>query len=237
MRAIFFDLDGTLLPLDQDAFVNTYFAALIKAIAQRGYSPHRIKQALLLSTQAMVTNKGKKTNEFALIDAMVSVLGERILQDLDLFDDFYDCEFEQIKEICGCNPQAKETIRLAKEKGFLLVLATNPLFPRRATESRIRWAGLSPEDFDLITTYENFSFAKPNLDYYREILARMHLAPEDCLMVGNDVDEDMITAELGMSVFLLTDCLLNRSKTDISQFPHGSFKELMHLIEDLDSRN
>lgn len=237
VRAILFDLDGTLLPLHQDTFVHTYITALVKATAQRGYDPSKVKKAFLWATQAMVQNNGEKTNQEALTQALVSVLGEKIHQDLDIFDSFYDTEFQQIKEICGFNPKAQETVKWAKSKGIALVLATNPLFPAKATHSRIRWAGLSPEDFSFITTYENFSYAKPNLSYYRAVLAHLNLTPEECLMVGNDVDEDMIAKDLGIPVFLLTDCLLNRNEKDISQFPHGSFEELMRFIEALSSQN
>ena len=119
IRAILFDLDGTLLPLEQDVFVNTYFAALVKATAQRGYDPHQIIKAIHLGTQAMVQNQGGKTNEAVLVDILVSVLGKNILQDLDLFDGFYEGEFQQIKHICGFNPQAKATIDVLKTKGII----------------------------------------------------------------------------------------------------------------------
>ncbi|MBR5751053.1 MAG: HAD family hydrolase, partial [Clostridia bacterium] len=90
-----------------------------------------------------------------------------------------------------------------------------------------RFTGLRPEDFELYTTYENIGYCKPNPDYYREILRRMDLKPEDCLMVGNDADEDMAASTIGMNVFLLTDCLINKSKKDISAFPNGDFDALM----------
>jgi FMN phosphatase YigB (HAD superfamily) len=95
------------------------------------------------------------------------------------------------------------------------------------------WAGLDHNDFELYTTYENSCFAKPNLDYYREILGKLDLKAEECLMVGNDVSEDMVAEKLGMKVFLLTDCLLNKDNEDISKYPSGSFKELKEYIENI----
>ena len=50
-------------------------------------------------------------------------------------------------------------------------------------------------------------------------------------MVGNDVQEDMVARELGMEVFLLTPCMINKQGTDISQFPHGDFPELLRFLE------
>ena len=112
-----------------------------------------------------------------------------------------------------------------------IVLATNPLFPQMATVNRIRWAGMSPEDFCLVTTYENSHYCKPNPKYYMEILEKIGCQPEECIMVGNDVTEDMMTKEMGMKVFLLTDCLINKENKDISKYPHGSFQELREFLK------
>ena len=90
------------------------------------------------------------------------------------------------------------------------MLATNPFFPAIATHKRVRWAGLEPEEFAFITTYENSSYCKPNLEYFRQLLDALGLQPEECVMVGNDALEDTAAAQLGIPVFLLTDCLLNK---------------------------
>lgn len=135
--------------------------------------------------------------------------------------------------MCGYSPKAAAVISLLKDKGITPVLATNPIFPAVATESRIRWAGLQPEDFSLYTTYENSRFCKPNLLYYQDILHKLNLSPENCLMVGNDVGEDMVTRELGMEVFLLTPCLINRNNTDISVYNHGNFDALIAYLNQI----
>lgn len=98
-------------------------------------------------------------------------------------------------------------------------------------ESRIRWAGLQPEDFELYTTYEDQYYCKPNVRYYEEILKAKNLKPEECMMIGNDVVEDLVAAELGTAVFLLTDCLINKKQADISEWEHGGFPELYRIIE------
>ena len=148
-----------------------------------------------------------------------------------MFEEFYANEFQLAREVCGCNPKAAETIKLVKKLGLRAILATNPLFPAIATESRICWAGLEPEMFEFITTYENSSTCKPNPAYYREILEKRGLNPEECLMAGNDVGEDMIAESLGMEVFLLTDCLINKNEEDISKWPNGGFEALQAFIK------
>ena len=114
-----------------------------------------------------------------------------------------------------------------------MVLATNPLFPNIATENRIKWAGLSPDDFLLYTTYDNSCRSKPNPQYYTEITEKLGLDPKECLMVGNDVGEDMVAEDLGMKVFLLTDCLINKTDKDILNYHNGGFDELLQFIDNL----
>ena len=124
-------------------------------------------------------------------------------------------------------------ISLVKQKGKMPILATNPLFPHAATENRMRWAGLAAEDFAEYTTYENCHYCKPNTQYYVELLERHKLKPEECIMVGNDVEEDMFPIEkLGMKGFLLTNCLINKNEEDISRFPQGDFEALKMYLDD-----
>ena len=51
-------------------------------------------------------------------------------------------------------------------------------------------------------------------------------------MVGNDAEEDGAAAALGMPVFLLTDCLINRKGADLEKFPHGGYGELQQWLRE-----
>ena len=230
INTILFDLDGTLLPMDQEKFVNVYFKMLAAKLVPYGYEPQQLINAILAGIEAMIKNDGSQLNEDAFWKRFVDIYGDKVLADKPVFEDFYKNEFQDARLFCGFNPKAAETVRLLKDKGYRVVLATNPLFPSIATESRIRWAGLEPSEFDLYTTYENTSYCKPNLDYYRDILKRIDCRPEECLMVGNDVGEDMVVEALGMQAFLLTDCLINTQKKDITAYPHGSFEQLLSML-------
>ena len=230
ITTVLFDLDGTLLPMDQDVFVKDYFGRIAAKVASAGYDPKELIDTIWRGTAAMVKNDGSKTNEEAFWDYAVSVYGDKILRDKYLFDEFYEMEFDKIKAVCGYDPAAAEIVHSLKQRGFRVVLATNPIFPARATQWRIQWAGLQPEVFELYTTYENSTHSKPNPDYYRDVLARLDVKPEECLMVGNDVGEDMVAEKLGMKVFLLTDCMINKANADISAYPHGSFDDLKNFL-------
>ncbi len=233
ITTILFDLDGTLLPMDQDIFIKAYFSRLAAKAAPRGYDPQQLIQSVWAGTAAMIRNNGSCTNEEAFWQVFAGIYGEAALADKPLFDEFYATDFQQVRSVCGFAPEAAQTIRQCKEAGFRVALATNPIFPQVATYSRIRWAGLDPTDFALITTYENACHCKPALDYYRDILSQLDCDPTQCLMVGNDVAEDMVARELGMQVFLLTDCLINKPNADLSQYPHGDFAALQEYLSAL----
>jgi len=233
IKVILFDLDGTLLPMDQETFVKTYLGGIAKKLAPYGYNPEEMVKAVYAGMKAMTSNDGSCTNEEAFWNAFTGILGEHVREDMPIFDDFYRNEFQSVKNICGFLPEAATTVRALKEKGFRVVLATTPMFPSIATESRIRWAGLEPEDFEIFTTYENYHFCKPSLNYYREVIEKLGVQPEECLMVGNDVGEDMVTEELGMKVFLLPADLINKVGKDISGYPQGDLKDLIKFVESL----
>lgn len=233
IKYVLFDLDGTLLPMDQEAFVKDYFGRLARKIAPLGYAPETFPQNLWKGVGAMVMNDGQATNEQVFWKVFEKIYGEKVYGDIPVFDEFYRTDFQNTAKVCGYNPIAKECVQKIKDMGYRVILATNPIFPSIATESRIRWAGLEPEDFEYYTTYENSRFCKPNLKYYEEVLENIGAKPEECLMVGNDVTEDMVTAKLGMKVFLLTDCIINKNNEDIEIYPHGSFDELIQYLQNL----
>ena len=233
IRYILFDLDGTLLPMDQELFVKAYFSRLAAKLAPVGYNPEKLIQAIWTGTGAMVKNDGSKTNEAAFWNHFAGIFGEGARADEPKFAEFYRTDFQQVQAACGFDPRAAQVIAKLKEKGLTLALATNPIFPAIATESRMRWAGLDQNDFVLYTTYENSRFCKPNPEYYRDILNQLGAQPQECLMVGNDVTEDMVAQTLGMQVFLLTDCLINKQGKDISAYPQGSFDQLLAYIDTL----
>lgn len=231
IKLVLFDLDGTLLPMNQDEFTKGYFKLLIKKLSPYGYDPEKLVESVWSGTSSMVKNNGKKSNEEAFWMRFCDIYGRKAVDDKPLFEEFYRCEFQGARDLCGYNPKAGETVRKIREMGLRTALATNPIFPETATVSRMEWAGLEPSDFEWYTTYENIGFCKPNPEYYREIINRLGTRPEETLMVGNDVEEDMEAGRAaGMNVFLLTDCLLNRERRDINQYPRGGFEQLMGYI-------
>ena len=233
ITTVLFDLDGTLLPMDQDVFVKAYLGRMAKKLAPYGYDSDLLVKGIWKGSTAMINNDGTSTNEEVFWTVFNEVMGRDCRPDEPLFVDYYSNEFQQVQQVCGFEPRSAQVIAELQARGIRVVLATNPLFPAIATYSRIRWAGLNPEDFEIITTYENSCRSKPNPDYFRQILAKLDVSAENCLMVGNDVDDDMPASEIGMDVFLLTDSLINRHNKNIDIYPHGGIEALMTYLREL----
>lgn len=236
LTTILFDLDGTLLPLDQERFTRAYFKLLEKKFAGQGYDAERMVEAVCQGTVAMLENDGSRSNEEAFWQTFARRSEAPLSALRALFEDFYARDFSALQGLCGFTAQAAETVRMLRRRGYRPVLATNPLFPAQAIEARMRWAGLEPADFELYTTYENIGFSKPNSAYYREILRRLDVRPEEGLMVGNDTVDDMAAREIGLRVFLLSDCLIKRGPADCSACPQGSFPQLRAYIAALEGK-
>lgn len=234
-KAILFDLDGTLLPMDNDEFVNVYFKLLAAKAIGWGYDREKIVDGIWTGTKAMITNDGKRLNMDAFWDTFDQLMEKDTRADMHRFDEFYTNEFHQAKAATGENPFAKEAVSIAAQKADQVILATNPLFPACGVATRMGWVGLGFEDFALVTNYENSHFCKPNPAYYQEIMEKMDLNPQECLMIGNDIDEDVVPAKaLGMKTFLLTDTLINRKGKSLDEADHhGSFQEMLEFLKNL----
>ncbi len=234
IKAVLFDLDGTLLPMDQNKFLKGYFGLLTEKMVKNGYDAATFMKALLSGTDAMVANDGSMTNEALFWRVFGRFYAEGTLPPISLFDEFYREDFPKTKAFCGYDARPRGIVDTVKEKGLLCVLATAPAFPAVATETRMGYVGLSPDDFALYTTYENCTYCKPSEGYYREVLAKIGCAPEECLMVGNDVTDDMVPATaVGMQTFLLTDYLINKNGADINAYRHGNYDDLLCFIQSL----
>lgn len=224
-KTILFDLDGTLLPMDQDYFLASYLKLISHEMAKHHYEPKELIDVILKGTEKMIRNDGNKTNEEVFWDYFVTVYGEERRIDEAKFHAFYEEKFPLLARTCGYNEFTPKLIKALKEAGYTLILATNPIFPRVATVERMRWAGLKITDFALITTYENSRRTKPNPAYFKEILTKLNLDPENVIVVGNDMTEDFAATKVGIEIFFVTENLINQQSLDLNKFNNGSLQD------------
>lgn len=231
IRHVLFDLDGTLLPMCQQEFLGYYLSLLSRRFEKYGIHQEVFLKSIYEGIGVMINNDGSRTNDQAFWDCFESSAGvDRREVEEDILE-FYENEFNEAIVSTRPTPVSGQIVRLLKEKGVKIYLATNPVFPRCATWNRIRWAGLRAEDFEWITTYETSRYCKPNVKYYEEILERFQLDPAECLMAGNDVRDDLPARKLGIRTYLVTDCLENAGDLPAKADETGTLEELLESVK------
>ena len=234
VTTVLFDLDGTLIRMDQDRFVRNYFTSIVRKFKELGYDAKAMHVTLEDAVVATLKNDGSCTNEERFWSTFAEKFPGLREEVRDIIDGYYKTEFiGDIADTCERYPRVGEVLDTVKRLGLRAVLATNPLFPSIATEKRMELGGLSFDDFEYVTTYENSSFCKPNPNYFTELLGKLKLSPSECVMIGNDTRDDFSVLPLGIPIFILTDCLINRDNVDLSRYPHGSFDELISYLNGL----
>ena len=237
MKTILMDLDGTLLPMNQAEFIKHYFGLLGKRLAPKGLDPKKLVECIWIGTKAMIENNGEKTNDVVFWECFEKIMDIKQEDWAEEFDEFYTSEFNEVAASTHPTPLANEVVKLLKQKGYQVVLATNPIFPAIGTQNRIKWAGMDINDFDLVTTYENSHSCKPNPAYFKEILDKLNLDPKKCLMVGNDLFEDMAIKKLGVPVYIVNDYIENEDKKISEPDYTGTMQEFLEFVKALPNIN
>lgn len=225
-KTILFDLDGTLLPIDTDLFVRQYMKALA-AHAGHLVPPTTLVEQVMASTNAMVRSTDRSaTNAEVFASDFFPKVGMDESELMPVFDAFYRERFPALKEACpGVPGLARQVVQTAIDKGYEVVLATNPLFPRMAIEERMRWIEVDDLPWRLVTCYEEMHACKPQAAYFEEVLELIGRRPDECLMVGNDVQEDGVAASLGIDLFFITDYLIDRQRVTLPADRSGTMAE------------
>lgn len=230
LKAVFFDLDGTLLPMNMEEFTNGYFDLLCKKLEPKGYDREKLIETIWGGTKAMVKNDGKHSNEEVFWKYFGSVYGEDKVKDRAVFDKFYLNEFKKTKAFCGENKLAKEIVDFCGGMGLKVVLATNPIFPLDGMLTRLGFIGLDEDDFDYIASYENSKYSKPNPKFLSEIMKKLKLNPDEVIMFGNDEVEDGSCAEsLGIKLFLVGDNIIKDREHEHS-YPTLKYSEVINAV-------
>jgi|BioPla2DNA2_1021312.scaffolds.fasta_scaffold64107_1 FMN phosphatase YigB (HAD superfamily) len=231
-EAFLFDLDGTLLNLDMDYFLPHYFARMHAMAYNMEYkNADFLVPQIWSSTEEMISNTDpNKTNEEVFFESFFQNWPYTVEEFKPFFDIFYQEEFPRLRKYGKPFPGVPQMMEKLSARGVKIVIATNPVFPLTAIEQRLEWAGVGHLDYDLITTYENMHFCKPQPAYYEEICDYIGVKPNKCLMVGNDTGEDLIAGQLGIKTFLLTNMLIDKGAPFKPDW-RGELEQLFNFLE------
>jgi FMN phosphatase YigB (HAD superfamily) len=227
------DLDDTLLDTNIDFFIPAYFQALSRELAPY-IAPEIMLRALMSGTKKMM-----ESEDFS--QTLEQVFNMKFYPQIDppyenftrVIENFYDHVFPTLRGVTTPKPEAKPFIDWAFSQGFRIAIATDPIFPRKATYHRLRWAGFEPEQFELVSSYEEFHFSKTHPAYYAEVLGRMGWPDGPVLMVGNDMDRDIRPAQmLGLATYHVDD--ESASPSGLEAGAHGKLADLRPWLESTD---
>jgi FMN phosphatase YigB (HAD superfamily) len=199
-----FDLDDTLLTNPMDTFLPAYFKALTVHLKDHVPSD-RLVPELLRATQTMMANRDPQRSNMEVFGAaFYPALGLDEGAMAPILAQFYEEAFPALRAYTGVVPEARPLLEAAHGRGYGLVIATNPVFPRRAIEQRLDWAGVGDLPYLYVTSYETMHYTKPHPEYYLEIVSHIGREPGRCVMVGNDFAQDILPAKaVGMRTFLV----------------------------------
>lgn len=231
VSTILFDLDGTLLEMQTDPFVKSYLKEVGRHVGTQ-YDTEKLLSLIWEATRAMIVSKEPdKTNEQVFIEYFTSHSDWKREEVWPLFDSFYRDVFPTLSHLTYPSPWAKKIVEAAKSQGFRIAVATNPVFPREAIYHRLAWIGMTSDEFELVTVYEDMHYTKPNPGYFAEICEKLGVEPAECVMVGNHMQEDMVASKLGMKTFLVTNWLEDRGEPQYPVNQRGTLEELHQAIE------
>lgn len=228
------DLDNTLLGNDMETFIPAYLGALGKYLSD-WVPPEKMVDTMLAATRDMMANNDpRQTLKQAFDPSFYPPLGLDEVEMRVPLQEFYAHHFPTIQGVTQFRPAAPEFIQAAARRGYLVGIATNPLFPLTAITQRLAWAGLPPESngFCLVPSYETFHFAKPNPAYFAEFLGRIGWPDGPILMVGNDGDHDVRGGRaIGLPVFWVADP--GESLPEGIPDPHGrgTLSQVFHWLD------
>ncbi len=227
IKACLFDLDGTLLPMDTYRFIEEYMR-LLSSKMSHFLPPEQFTRSLWKATLIMMKNKDHtKTNQEVFEESFAAETGiswDQIKEDVM---QFYAQDFPKLQKYVGFEPLARKAVETALEQGYQVAIATNPVFPKVAVWERLRWAGIDDLPFSLVTVYEETYFCKPHLEYFQRIAKQLGISPQECVMIGNDMQEDMVSSQLGMRTFLLRSHRIDRGNPTYPVDQEGELEDLL----------
>ncbi len=233
IRGVLFDLDGTLLQVEMRKFIPNYLRTLAEffddLVDRRAFA-----EAMTATTFGLLrADDGRRTNEEMLLEAICRYLGIHRSVYRERLKDFFSRGMAELAPLVTPLPLARRILERCFERGLSVVIATNPVFPRPLVEARLDWGGLLDFPYQLVTSYENSRYCKPNVRYFHDVLEQVGLAPEQCVMVGNDTEHDLAAREAGITTFLVDTWMIDRQGGAFVTDFRGGHAELYEFVGQL----
>lgn len=231
-RAIFFDMDGTLL--DWQTGMEESWIAACEAHCDGSYAPPRLHEAIRARRtwfwdDAERSRTGRLDLDAASRTIVRLAFAELGLEAIDIADALADDYRARRTAMIAPYPGAMETLQAVRARGIRTALLTNggSASQRRSIE---RW-GLE-RHFDCIVVEGEFGVGKPDERVFRHALASCDVQPGDAWMVGDNLEADIVTPHrLGLrTVWINADGDSLPAGAPVT--PHRTIQRIGELLDD-----
>jgi len=233
IRTLLWDLDGTLLQVSMKEFIPAYLGGLYRHLG-----PDIDEQLFSRSVRGIIGGMlGERvptgSNEETFLLGLKQTMGIAPERFRRAFDAFCDDGLTDLADLVKPLPLVPNLLAKARQRGLEMVIATNPVFPRRIIEARLHSAGLSESDFSLVTCFEETRYCKPQAGFFDDLLVTIDRRPKECLMIGNDTEHDLAAGRCGIPTYLLETNLIDRAGGDYICDFRGDHRQLLSFFDRL----
>ena len=196
IKAVLLDMDNTILANPDQVFARE-FKQLAESFFMDLWGISDISTLIHQGMRAMYDQPHyDRTNMEILIDTLQQNTQLPIEAVEDGLNVFYEQAYPALKPCVSPIPGAAELISYLRDHDYAVVIATNPLYPEWGVIQRLQWAGLPDSDYAFITHADNMHFIKPDPSYYAEIIARIGIEPDEAVIIGDGIENDICAAKV-----------------------------------------
>ncbi|MCY3778822.1 MAG: HAD-IA family hydrolase [Chloroflexi bacterium] len=208
IKGVLLDLDNTLLHNPDRQWVQAFRQGWDRHFA-KCFGISRASDALRSAIGRLNAKpESSVTNAELILDTLVCEMPISREEISAALTSFYAGPYHGFRANTSPIARSADLVEDLLNQGLLVAIATNPLFPEVATRARIVWAGLGDfiGEFAFITHSENMHFAKPDPAYFAEVVARVGVEPDECLVIGDSPTNDIAPASaLGIHTWRVSD--------------------------------
>lgn len=149
----------------------------------------------------------------------------------------YDIANRYLKEKIDYKPNAEKVIKYLKEKGYILAIASTtnqPAIDCYKTENQNIINKANLEDyFSIIYVKSDVNAIKPNPEVHDKIMKKLHVKPEECLIVEDALVGVEAANNANIEVAVIYDKYSDSNREKINQLSQYQFKDFDEMLKEM----
>jgi FMN phosphatase YigB (HAD superfamily) len=193
------DLDGTLI---QEHFLLPLLAyPLLAYRLTMVFGWRNVIKNMQICRQALTNTSSSLTNYERLLETAcaVAICPKDVTR--SIVENFFKKDYPKLRHFYRPITNAKDALIIARQLGYKLILATNPVWPESCVKLRLRQCGYDPQMFNYITHAEIMHSSKPQQSYFTGCLRLANTTSAATVMIGNDEYKDGVCRTANISYY------------------------------------